>query len=242
MGVGISASRESDLVNNQEITILVVEDEVLTRTIIGRTLTRSHYAILEATSAEEGLALLESREVDLVLLDIMLPGMDGFEMCRRIRARWPATAIIMLTHMGAHQDAVRGLLAGADDYMVKPHDPEELLARAGAVLRRTMERAIEPSQVAFRNLKIEYHTQKCFKDGRDLNLTPKEFVLLATLCTLSGKPVSRSRLASEVWGGHHFISSKSLDVYVRRLRQKVEDDPAEPTLIRTVRGYGYVFE
>lgn len=221
-------------------TILAVEDEPLTRTALRRTLTRSRFQVLEAGSGEEALALCGRHKIDLVLLDILLPGMDGFEVCRRIRSRWNPIAVLMLTQLGQRDEILRGLVAGADDYIVKPYDPAELVARINAVLRRTMVRSAPDTLLEVGDLVLDYRAQRCFKRGRTLNLTPKEFALLAALCDIHGQDVSRTTLARLVWGEHHYVSDKSLDVYIRRLRQKVEDDPDRPKLIRTVRGYGYV--
>ena len=223
-------------------TILVVEDEALTRTKIKKILVKNRYRVLEATSGEEGLTLFKDHNVGLVILDILLPGMNGFTACEQIRTLNPGASIIMLTTLSDKKDMVKGLNLGSDDYMVKPFHPEELLARVEAVLRRAKEVVIEAPQVQFRNVTLEFHSQKCFKNGKDLDLTPTEFHLLAELLSTPGKPVSRSTLSTHIWGAHHFGSEKSLDVYIGRLRQKVEDDPTNPTLIRTKRGFGYVCE
>lgn len=221
-------------------TVLVIEDDHPTRTLIMRTLAKSHFLALGAGTGEDGLEQLETREIQLILLDILLPGMDGFEVCRRVRASGRATPIIFLSILGDTKHLVHGLTLGADDFVTKPFVAEELVARVKAVLRRERQIARNASQVRFRNLKIDYPSQKCFKNGQALDLTPTEFHLLAELFTNQGNAVSRSTLSSHVWGPHHHGSEKSLDVYIARLRHKVEDDPAEPSLIRTVRGYGYV--
>ena len=199
-------------------TVLVVEDESITRAKILRALTRSHFRTLEAGTGEAALVLFETEAVDLIFLDIMLPGMDGFELCERLR----------------------GLGLGADDYMVKPFHPEELVARVRAVLRRSKEVVADPS-LTVGDLRIEFHSGKCLKRGQDLDLTPKEFQLLDELLAHRGEAVSRAALSARVWGENHHGSDKSLDVYVGRLRQKVEDNPEEPALIQTVRGFGYLF-
>jgi DNA-binding response OmpR family regulator len=165
--------------------------------------------------------------------------MDGFEVCRCIRASGRATPIIFLSVLGDTKHLVQGLSLGADDFLAKPFVGEELVARVKAVLRRQRQMAMNASQVKIRNLKIDFHAQKCFKNGQALDLTPTEFHVLAELFTNQGNAVSRSTLSSHVWGAHHHVTEKSLDVYIARLRQKVEDDPGEPSLIRTVRGYGY---
>jgi DNA-binding response OmpR family regulator len=221
--------------------ILVIEDDDPTLAKIMRTLVRSHFQALEARTGEEGLKMFETREFDLIVLDILLPGMDGFEVCRSIRDSRKPTPIIFLTTLGDTENLVRGLTMGADDYMVKPFKPEELVARIRTVLRRKQE-VPAATHLKLRDLDLEYHSQKCFKNGRELDLTPTEFHLLMELCSTPGQAVSRSVLSNSVWGPSHHVSEKSLDVYIARLRQKVEDDPTEPSLIRTVRGYGYVCE
>ena len=240
----ISISKDSRVfpVRPWKTNILVIEDDNLTRAMILRTLTGSHFEAVGAVTGEEGLKLFETRGIDLTVLDILLPGMDGFEVCGRIRASRKGTPIIFLTTLGDTEHLVRGLTMGADDYMVKPFKPEELIARIQAVLRRKQEGTVGATHLSFRDLEIEYHSQKCFKNGRELGLTPTEFHLLTELCSTRGEAVSRSTLSSSVWGPSHHVSEKSLDVYIARLRQKVEDDPTDPSLIRTVRGYGYVCE
>jgi DNA-binding response OmpR family regulator len=222
-------------------TILVIEDDDPTLAKIMRTLVRSHFQALEARTGEEGLRLFETQEFDLIVLDILLPGMDGFEVCQSIRASRKPTPIIFLTTLGDTENLVRGLTMGADDYMVKPFKPEELVARIRTVLRRKQE-VPAATHLKLRDLDLEYHSQKCFKNGRELDLTPTEFHLLMELCSTPGQAVSRSALSNSVWGPSHHVSEKSLDVYIARLRQKVEDDPTDPSFIRTVRGFGYVCE
>lgn len=222
--------------------ILVVEDDAPTRVKIIKTLAKHHFETLYASTGEAALALSQSHQVDLILLDIVLPGMDGFEVCRKLRAGGRPMAIIMLTQLDTTVDTIRGLEAGADDYIVKPFVPEELIARIQAVLRRTRELAKVGSTLRFRDLTIEFQSQKCLRNGKDLNLTPKEFALMAVLCSNPGQAVSRSSLVGQVWGHQHSLSDKSLDVYVGRLRQKIKDSQADPILVRSVRGFGYVLD
>lgn len=222
-----------------EGTVLVVEDEALARTKIIKSLVKNHFRVIEAHTGEQAMERFEGA-IDLVVLDILLPGLDGFEVCRRMRARTLNTPIIMLTTLGEIKDRLRGLDLGADDYMVKPFYPQELVARVRAVLRRSRDAAAKSVMLEFRDLKIDFHAQKCFKNGHDLDLTPKEFQLLDELCANRGTAVSRQALLNRIRGENRFGSDKSLDVYIGRLRQKIEDDPEEPTLIRTVRGFGYL--
>ena len=236
----LSEARPVLTLEHPEGTILVVEDEPLTRAKIVRALIKGNYQVVEAESGEQALASFRSVPVDLVVLDLLLPGMSGFEVCQCLRSGDGKTPIIMLTNLNEIQDRVRGLGMGADDYMVKPFYPEELVARVQAVLRRSKDLVPQDAVLEVGELKIEFHTQRAFKNGVDLELTHKEFQLLAELCASHGKPVSRATLLSRVWGENHFGSDKSLDVFVGRLRQKVETEPDNPTLIRTVRGHGYM--
>jgi two-component system response regulator MprA len=222
--------------------ILVVEDEGLTRAAILRTLTRCGFQAIGAGSGEEALARLKTRRFDLLVLDILLPGMDGFGVCRQIRAQDRGMAIIMLTSLTSMKDRLHGLDLGADDYMVKPFAPEELLARIRAVLRRSQPAPAQAATLEIANLKLDFLTQDCSKNQRKLELTPLEFRLLALLCEHRDQAVSRANLFTRVWGENHHGSDKCLDVYIGRLRQKIEDDPGDPSLIHTVRGYGYCFE
>lgn len=225
-----------------EGTVLVVEDDSVTRAKIIKCLMKHRLKVIEASTGEEAMALFEGGNVDLVVLDILMPGMDGFEVCRRMRAHDVNPPIIMLTTLGEMTDRLRGLDLGADDYMVKPFHPEELMARIRAVLRRSRATAAQGAIIEVGDLKLESHSHKCSKNGHDLDLTPKEFQLLDELCANRGRAVSRDSLLKRIWGEHHFGSDKSLDVYIGKLRQKVEDDPENPTLICTVRGFGYLCE
>jgi DNA-binding response OmpR family regulator len=239
---GQEQGKENIAMEQDTGTILVVEDEVLTRTKIRRALLKEGFKVTEAESGEDALDLMQQEPFKLIVLDIILPGMDGFEVCSRAREAAPEVAIIILSNLGGVEDRLRGLTLGADDYMVKPFSAEELVARTRAVLRRARGPEAKGECLEFRTLKIEFHSQRCFKAGRDLDLTPKEFRILSELCSSPGIPLSRETLAGRVWGKQHFGSDKSLDVYIRRLRQKVEDDPSDPALIRTVWGFGYVCE
>lgn len=221
---------------------LVVEDDAPTLKFVQRTLAGNGFQVMEATTGEAALELFQAHHPDLLVLDILLPGIDGFQVCRSIRESGSDAAILMLTSKGDEADKVRGLELGADDYMVKPFSPTELVARLQAILRRMhrVESGQEPHE--HRGIRMEFRLQKCFKEGREVDLTPREFVLLSELLRNAGQPLSRESLSTSLWGRGHHGSPKSLDVYIRRLREKIEDVPADPTLIRTVWGYGYVCE
>jgi DNA-binding response OmpR family regulator len=179
---------------------------------------------------------------DLVLLDIMLPGMSGLEICRRLRAQ-SAIPVIMLTARGEEIDRVLGLEVGADDYLPKPFSFRELLARIRSILRRVeLDRQISQTQsVTLGNLTLDPVARRIFKDDQELQLSAREFDLLANLMRNAGRALSREELLSEVWGSDWIGDQRTLDVHVRWLRLKVEDDPASPRYIQTVRGHGYRF-
>ena len=204
--------------------ILVVEDERSIRTIIEYALQEAGFTVVMAARGDEALDVFARENVDLVILDIMLPGVDGLEVCRRIRAT-DSTPIIMLSARGEELDKVLGLELGADDYVTKPFSPRELVSRVKATLRRAR---LEPDRVAA--LK-----------GRELPLTYSEFEILHKLASSPRRVFTREELMNHLWDGNFFGDLRSVDVHVRHLRQKVEDDPSNPVLIRTVRGVGYAF-
>ena len=220
------------------VTLLVVAGEAMDRAVIRAHLAGTGFRLREAETEDEVLAQCRAGEIGLVLLDLTQPGLE-LSLCGRIRAVRANIGIIVLTGDGGRADLIHSLQQGADDSLARPWDPEELEARITAVLRRTAESCggEVPQQVG--NLRFDIQRQKCFKHGRDLNLTPKEFALLSVLCGRSGLAVTRAELANQVWGDHHYMSAKCLDVHIQRIRQKVDDDPTQPGMIRTVRGVGY---
>jgi len=222
------------------ITVLVVEDDAITRKLIHRCLKKAGFQVREAADGEAALCAFEQEPPQVVVLDIMLPGMDGFEVCRHFRANREDTTILMLTAKDEGKAKIYGLDLGADDYMVKPFDPGELVARIKAILRRRSPRTTTVDILEFKNLCIDFRAQKAFKGNAELNLTPREFALLATFLQNPGKVLTRVELNEKLWGKEHHGSSKSLDVYVRKLREKTEDDPSNPTRFMTARGVGYI--
>lgn len=221
---------------------LVVEDDAPTLKFLQRTLSAGGFQVLGAETGEQGIELFGAHRPQLIVLDILLPGINGFEVCRAVRAREDQVAILMLTSKGSEEDKVLGLALGADDYMVKPFSPAELMARLQAILRRTHRGGSSQGPLEYRGLRLEFPHQKCFKGEREIDLTPQEFILLAELLRHAGQPLSREALSEALWGPDHHGSPKSLDVYIRRLREKVEDDPGHPALILTAWGFGYVCE
>ncbi|MDX8366854.1 response regulator transcription factor [Cytobacillus sp. IB215665] len=225
-------------------TILVIEDEESIRSFITINLKREGYHVLEADNGEEGLSIArEHPEISIILLDIMLPGMDGFEVCKHIRAQNESVGIIMLTAKVQEVDRVQGLITGADDYVNKPFSPKELLARIKSLIRRVnmLTKKISEHNNVSNDLFIELFPQKkqVKKGDQLIDLTPTEFALLKLLIENKEQPFNRNDLLDEVWGLDYPGDTKIVDVNIRRLRQKIEKDPSHPTLISTVWGYGY---
>ncbi|MEW5762704.1 MAG: response regulator transcription factor [Bacillota bacterium] len=222
--------------------ILLVDDERLLVKGLRRSLEDNGFEVLTAFDGEEALAVLERSPVDLVVLDIMLPKIDGWEVCRRIRRRWN-TPVIMLTARGDDTDKIVGLEVGADDYVAKPFNTRELIARIRAVLRRAG-RAVDapPAGVLrFGELVIDGPRREVTVGGRPVDLTAKEFELLSTLARHPGRVFTREVLLEQVWGSP-YVDPRTVDVYVRRVREKIEPDPARPRWIKTRRGAGYYFK
>lgn len=224
----------------EDIKILIVEDESSIRKFININLCINGFTVMEAESGEVALELLEGYNPMIVLLDIMLPGMDGFEVCQKIRSTRPDIIIIMLTARGQDMDKIMGLGLGADDYMVKPFNPLELVARIKAILRRS-ERGTPKitERVKFKNLELDVESQKFYKNGREIDLTPTEFLIVNTFIKSPGKAFSRDELLNKIWGQDYFGDIKTVDVHIRRLREKIEDNPSAPNYIETVWGFGY---
>ena len=218
--------------------ILSVEDDERIRTAVKLALEDEGWTVDEAGSGEEAIDLFHRGTPDVVLIDIMLPGMDGFELCRTLR-RHSDVPIVMVTARNDTHDVVAGLEAGADDYLTKPFAPKELSARIRALLRRI--RPISPghAKLTFGDLEIVPDEGKVLLAGQELHLTKTEFRLLCELAQNPGRVFSRESLLDKVWGYDYFGDGRLVDVHVRRLRTKVESDPANPRHVVTVRGLGY---
>lgn len=224
------------------IRVLVVEDEASIRKFIRINLERNGYKVFEADTGEKGLEMAASCSPAVMVLDVMLPGMDGFEVCSKVRKEYPGTVIIMLTARAQDVDKINGLELGADDYMVKPFNPMELVARIRTILRRTDPFKTEAGHsIPYKNLLLDMKAQKFFKDDREIELTPTEFSVLRLFMSNPGRALSRNELLNTVWGKNYFGDLKALDVYIRRIREKIEDTPSQPQFIETVWGYGYRF-
>jgi DNA-binding response OmpR family regulator len=223
--------------------VLIVEDESSIRKFITINLTRNGFEAVEAESGEEAMDKLKHCPVDVIILDVMLPGIDGFEVCQRIRKMMPEVVIIMLTARGQDMDKIMGLELGADDYMVKPFNPLELVARIRTVLRRTGRGNTDTGKsISFKNLSIDFSSQSFFKNGLEIELTPREFAIISAFMKNPGKAFSRDELLDAVWGKNYLGDIKTVDVHIRRLREKIEDDPSDPQYIKTVWGYGYIWQ
>jgi len=226
-------------------TILVVEDEKDIRELVRFHLEEEGYAVREAESGEQALSQVVAERPALIVLDLMLPGTDGLEVCRRLRAADTTSAvpIIMLTARAAEVDRILGLELGADDYVSKPFSPRELLARVKAVLRRTHGVDVPlPHEVFERGrLRVDFDTYEVFLDGESLNLSLREFELLKFFVRHPHRVYDRLQLLDLVWGAEVHVEPRTVDVHIRRLRKRIERDDAAPELILTVRGVGYKF-
>ncbi|NMA68762.1 MAG: response regulator transcription factor [Desulfitobacterium sp.] len=220
--------------------ILVVDDEEPIQELLKFNLEKEGYQVLIAGDGPEALDILEKKQPDLVVLDIMLPGMSGLEVCSEIR-RIPKFAdlpVIMLTARGEEIDKVLGLEIGADDYITKPFSPRELIARIRARLRR-MKPVEEENSILWQDLRIDLDRFQVFVRGELVELTPKEFELLRVLASHPGKVFSREELLERIWGYEYMGDTRTVDVHIRHLRQKIERDPSNPVYLETMRGIGY---
>jgi len=223
-------------------TILIVDDEREIRELLRYNLEREGYHVLTAQAGEEALSRIFATHPDLVLLDLLLPGLNGLEILREVRAE-PSTRdlpIILLTARGAEMDKLLGFERGADDYITKPFSPREVLARVDAILRRARAPR-EPAALAAGPLTLDHSRREARLDGRELTLTPREFELLYFLARNPGRVFSRDELLTKVWGYDFLPSSRTIDVHIRRLRQAVEE-PSAFVYVHTVHGVGYRFE
>lgn len=224
-------------------SILVVEDDPIIRQTVSYALKRAGFGVTSASDGADALAIAQDSPPDLVLLDLMLPGIDGYQVAERLRESDKEVAIIMVTALDQDRDKVRGLDAGADDYITKPFSTEELLARVRANLRRVRQRETLSADVTIEvgDLVLEPKSYKVSVGGCAVSLRLKEFQLLLTLARHEGNLCTRQMLAEEVWGYEHLTSSRTIDVHIRRLRQAIEDRSAY-VYIHTVHGMGYRFE
>ena len=223
--------------------VLVVEDEPSIAEVVALYLRRAGFEVLSAGDGEEALELLAQATPDLVVLDLMLPKVDGYEVTRRLRARGD-TPIIMLTARKSEAERIAGLEMGADDYVVKPFSAQELVSRVRAVLRRASAQPAEVQEapLEFDGLTIDTVSRTVAVRGEERNLSAKEFDLLATLARRPRQVFNREKLLELVWGSAEYIDPSTVTVHVRRVREKIEEDPSQPRFIATVWGVGYRFE
>ena len=220
--------------------VLVLEDESSIRSLIVINLRRAGYEVVEAESGEEALEKLKLHsDVRVALLDIMLPGIDGFEVCRRIRATNASIGIIMLTARSQEMDKVTGLMTGADDYVTKPFSPAELTARVDALMRRSGGAAVEAGEINQPPFLLNTRNRTLEKNGQRIKLTQVEYAIMKMFMENPGKALSREEILDMVWGHDYFGELKIVDVNIRRLRLKIEDNATNPTYITTIWGFGY---
>ena len=227
--------------NRDGKTVLVVDDEPIVREVVVRYLEREGYRTLEAADGNRARQLLEQEAPSLVVLDLMLPGTDGLALCRWIRSR-SDLPVIMLTARGEEADRIVGLELGADDYVTKPFSPRELAARVRTVLRRSAPAAPTDERLELDGLEIDASSREVRKGDELLQLTAKEFDLLWFLARHPRRVFSREQLMDRVWGYEAALDTGTVTVHVRRLREKIEDDPSKPRFLQTVWGAGYRFD
>ena len=218
--------------------ILLVEDEAPLRIGLTDALEAEGHRVIPAADGEQGLTLALKESPDLILLDLMLPKLDGFAICREIRKRKNPVPILMLTARGLVNDRVNGLDAGADDYLVKPFSLAELNARVRALLRR-LDSPSPPSTLTLGSITIDFPAQTCTKDGQALSLTRKEFGILALLAETPNQPVTRETFLDRVWSYGSFPTTRTVDNHIATLRKKIEPDPTQPQYLLTAPGTGY---
>src|SRR5438309_4129508 len=222
--------------------ILIIEDELPMRTALNDCLEAEGYRVLSAVDGQAGLERALKEKPDLILLDIMLPKLDGFALCAELCRLAIGAPVLMLTAKGQVDDRVAGLDAGADDYLVKPFSSEELLARVRALLRRTKRQGQPAAMLSLGEVKIDLMKQTAFRGRKSLRLTAKEFAMLRLLAESPGEPVSRERFLDVVWGYAAFPTTRTVDNHIASLRAKLEANPERPRWIKTVHGVGYKLE
>ena len=221
-------------------TILIIEDDPTMLRVLSDNFQYGGFAVKTADDGEQGLQAALDEKVDLIVLDVMLPGINGYEICRRVREQGLDVPIIMLTAKGQESDVVLGLNLGADDYVTKPFSTKELLARAEAFLRRRREK--QPEVYRFGRCQLHMASRRLVRDAVEVPLTPKEFGLLALFVGRPGRALTREEILRSVWGDDLLVTTRSVDRFVNTLRKKIEPDPQRATLIKTIRNIGYRFE
>ena len=224
--------------------ILVLEDEIGIRSFVSINLKREGYEIIEAGTGSEAIEQLSNHpDISIALLYVMLPDMSGIDVCKFIRQQFDQIGIIMLTAKGQEEDKLEGFISGADDYMVKPFSIKELLVRVSALIRRVKkdDSKTKSNEIISDPFILNIDKRKLYKNGIEIELTPTEFSIVKYLMVNTKKSLSRDQILNEVWGSNYLYDFKIVDVNIRRIRNKIEDDPSKPKYIQTVWGYGYCF-
>jgi two-component system response regulator VicR len=221
--------------------ILIVEDDLAILRGLKDNLEYESYEVLTATDGEQGYCLIQEKKPDLIILDLMLPKMSGYELCRKVREEGIVTPILMLTARGEEVDRILGLDLGADDYVTKPFSVPELMARIRAVLRRVQKSKTGnlPEELSFGRVFVDFRRFEANKEGRVINMSRKEFGVLRLLAARAGEVVTRDELLDEVWGYDQYPTTRTVDNHIALLRNKLEDDPANPQYLITIHGVGY---
>jgi DNA-binding response OmpR family regulator len=220
--------------------ILAIEDDPAILRGLADNLRFESYDVLTAADGETGYRMIREKKPDLIVLDLMLPKLSGYEICRKVRGEGIATPILMLTARGEETDRVLGLDLGADDYMSKPFSVRELMARIRALLRRAQPAArAQPDELRFDDVVVDFRTYEASKAGEPLEMTRKEFGILRLLASRAGEVISRDELLNEVWGYENYPTTRTVDNHIAGLRAKIERDPGDPRRLKTVHGVGY---
>ena len=224
--------------------ILILEDEIGIRSFVSINLKREGDEIIEAGTGSEAIEKLSKEDdISIALLDVMLPDMSGIEICKFIRQNFDQVGVIMLTAKSQEEDKIEGFISGADDYIIKPFSIKELLVRVSALLRRVKkdERKSKTNEIISDPFRLDIDKRKLYKNNIEIELTPTEFSIVKYLMTNASQSLSRDQILKEVWGSNYLYDFKIVDVNIRRIRNKIEDDPSKPKYIQTVWGYGYSF-
>jgi DNA-binding response OmpR family regulator len=222
-------------------TILIIEDDISILRGLKDNLEFEGYTVTAETNGETGLQIALDKKTDLVLLDIMLPGMNGYEICRKLKNEKPELPIIMITARGSEMDKVSGLDTGADDYVTKPFSIPELMARIRAVFRRAAQSNNIPEQYSFGKIRLDFKKYKAFRDNQEIKLSSREFAIMEYFISHEGEAVHRHDLLSEVWGYEALPNTRTIDNFILDLRKKLEEVPSKPRYIESVRDIGYRF-
>ena len=222
-------------------TILIIEDDISILRGLKDNLEYESYTVITETNGEKGLELALEKKIDLILLDIMLPGINGYEICRKIKKEKPELPIIMITARGTEMDKISGLDIGADDYLTKPFSIPELMARVRAIFRRVVQVYNIPETYSFGIIELDFKKHQAFRNNKEIQLSSKEFAIMEYFIKHEGEAVHRHDLLDEVWGYEFMPTTRTVDNFILNLRKKLEENPSEPKHIVSIKGYGYRF-